>query len=177
MTSMMRPGKALLLPASPWFMALSVVLAIASDMLAHAWLGPAVWMPDLLALVLVFWIVHQPLRVGVTTAFVLGLLLDVHQGAVLGQNALAYVVMAYLGTVLRRRLQWFDLGTQALHLLPVFVLMHLLQTAASLLAGGSWPSWWLMLPPFAEALLWPLVTVLLLAPQRRAHDPDDNRPI
>lgn len=173
----MRPGKALLLPASPWFIALSLLVATASDMFFHAWLGPAVWMPDLLALTLVFWVVHQPLRVGVTTAFVLGLLLDVHHGAVLGQNALAYVVASYFAAVLRRRLQWFDLGTQALHLFPVLVVMHALQAVASLLSGRSWPNAWLLLAPCLEALLWPLFTVLLLAPQRRAHDPDNNRPI
>ncbi len=43
-------------------------------------LGRAPWMPDLLALVLVFWSVHQPLRVGIGVAFVFGLLMDVHAG-------------------------------------------------------------------------------------------------
>jgi rod shape-determining protein MreD len=52
--------------------------------------GACAWLPDLLALVLVFWSVHQPLRVGVGAAFVFGLLMDVHQAALLGQHALAY---------------------------------------------------------------------------------------
>ncbi len=46
-----------------------------------------------------------------------------------------------------------------------------------LLAGGMFPGWWLLLAPVFEALLWPLVTLLLLAPQRRAPDPDQNRPL
>jgi rod shape-determining protein MreD len=45
------------------------------------------------------------------------------------------------------------------------------------LAGGMFPGWMLLLAPLVEALLWPLVTLLLLAPQRRAPDPDQNRPL
>jgi rod shape-determining protein MreD len=45
------------------------------------------------------------------------------------------------------------------------------------LAGGMFPGWELLLAPLFEALLWPLVTALLLAPQRRAPDPDENRPL
>jgi rod shape-determining protein MreD len=44
-------------------------------------------------------------------------------------------------------------------------------------AGGMWPGWELMLAPLFEALLWPVATTLLLAPQRRAPDPDQNRPL
>jgi rod shape-determining protein MreD len=46
-----------------------------------------------------------------------------------------------------------------------------------MLAGGMFPGWWLLAAPVGEALLWPLATVLLLAPQRRAPDPDQNRPL
>ena len=58
--------------------------------------GRTPWMPDLLALVLVFWSVHQPLRVGIGAAFVFGLLMDVHQAALLGQHALAYTALELL---------------------------------------------------------------------------------
>jgi rod shape-determining protein MreD len=39
------------------------------------------------------------------------------------------------------------------------------------------PGWELALAPVFEALLWPVVSVALLAPQRRAPDPDKNRPL
>jgi rod shape-determining protein MreD len=174
----MRSGQALLLPAHPGFIAASFVVALLANMLVHVVLfGRAAWMPDLLALTLVFWCVHQPLRVGVGTAFALGLLLDVHQGSLLGQHALAYAVLSYLAILIHRRLLWFPLSSQALHVLPLFVVSHLLQLLTRLLAGDGWPGWPLVLAPALEALLWPLATILLLAPQRRAHDRDDNRPI
>jgi rod shape-determining protein MreD len=53
--------------------------------------GRAAWVPDLLALVLVFWSVHQPLRVGIGIGLCIRPdAMDVHQGGLLGQHALAY---------------------------------------------------------------------------------------
>jgi rod shape-determining protein MreD len=46
-----------------------------------------------------------------------------------------------------------------------------------MLAGGMAPGWALLLSPVFEAMLWPLISALLLAPQRRAPDPDENRPL
>ena len=46
-----------------------------------------------------------------------------------------------------------------------------------LIAGGMFPGWELILAPVFQALLWPVATWLLLAPQRRAPDPDENRPL
>ena len=66
----MPAGKPLLLPVNPRFIALSLVLALLLNMLLG--LSGQAWLPDVLAVVLMFWIVHQPLRVGLTTAFVLG---------------------------------------------------------------------------------------------------------
>ena len=86
----MRPGQQLLLPASPLFIWSSLVAALLLNMTQNMGLwGRAAWVPDVLAVVLVFWSVHQPLRVGIGTAFVFGLFMDVHQGALLGQHALA----------------------------------------------------------------------------------------
>ena len=71
----------LLLPVNPLFIAMSLLLALIFDMVP---VGRVAAMPDLLALVLVFWNVHQPRRVGVGWAFFFGLLVDVHHGALLG---------------------------------------------------------------------------------------------
>jgi rod shape-determining protein MreD len=175
---MMRTGQALLLPANPWFIWGTLLGALLIKMLLHiALLGRAPWMPDLVAITLAFWIVHQPLRLGVGSAFVLGLLVDVHQGSLLGQHALSYAVLGYLAVIIHRRVLWFDLPTQALHMLPLFVMAHVIQWVARALAGDGWAGWSALLAPGLEALLWPVATIMLLAPQRRAHDPDENRPI
>lgn len=170
----MRRGEALLLPASPWFIGLTLLLALAANLLP---LGRVPAMPDLLALVFVFWAVHQPRRVGIVIAFAFGLVMDVHQGALLGQHALAYSLMAFGAVAMHRRLLWFGIPAQMLQVLPLFLLAQLTMLLIGLAAGGMFPGWSLWLAPVFQALLWPVATVVLLAPQRRAPDPDRNRPL
>jgi rod shape-determining protein MreD len=174
----MRPGQQLLLPAKPLFIWGSLLLVLLLNLLQNIGLwGRAVWAPDLLALVLVFWGVHQPQRVGIGAAFVFGLLMDVHQGSVLGQHALAYSVLSYFAITIHRRLLWFSVPSQAVHVLPLLFAAHLVQLTVRMLLGGTFPGFLMLLAPLLEALLWPLVSVILLLPQRRAPDPDANRPL
>ena len=170
----MRSGQQLLLPANPLFIWGSLVAALLLNMLP---LGRIAWMPDFLALVLVFWSVHQPLRVGIGMAFMLGLAMDVHQTSLLGLHALSYSVLVFLATLIERRLLWFKAPQQAVQLLPLFVAAHGLTLVLQLLTGGTFAGWIVLLAPLLEALLWPLVSVLLLVPQRRAPDRDENRPL
>jgi rod shape-determining protein MreD len=171
---MPRGSNQLLLPVNPLFIAFTLALALALNLLP---LGRQPAMPDMLALALVFWNVHQPRRVGVGLAFVFGLLMDVNQGALLGQHALAYTVLSFVAITIHRRLLWFGVALQALQILPLFLGVHLLSLAVRMVAGGMFPGWWMLLAPVGQALLWPIVTLLLLAPQRRAPDPDQNRPL
>jgi rod shape-determining protein MreD len=174
----MRPGQQLLLPASPVFIWFSLLTALALNMLMNMGLwGRAAWVPDLLAIVLVFWSVHQPLRIGVGVAFFFGLAMDMHQGALLGQHALAYTVLGYFAISMHRRLLWFPVPTQAVQVLPLLFAAHVLQLLVRMLAGGTFPGWSFFLAPLIEAALWLVASVLLLAPQRRAPNPDDNRPL
>jgi len=174
----MRPGQQLLLPANPAFIWFSLIAALMFNMLVNMGLwGRAAWVPDLLAVALVFWSVHQPLRIGVGVAFAFGLAMDVHQGALLGQHALAYTVLGFLAISMHRRLLWFGVPNQAVQVLPLFVAAHLLELMVRMASGGSFPGLTYFIAPVLEAMLWPVVSVLLLAPQRRAPNPDDNRPL
>ena len=171
----MRPGQEqLLLPVNPAFIAASLALALVLDMLP---LGRGAWTPDFLALVIVFWSVHQPSRIGMGTAFAFGLLMDVHQSALLGQHALSYTTLGFFAIMIHRRLLWFPVLSQALQVLPLFALSHLIELVIRMIGGGAFPGWELLAAPAIETLLWPLVSTLLLAPQRRTPEPDENRPI
>ncbi len=171
---MPRGSDQLLLPVNPLFIVASLVFALGFNLIP---LGRQAAMPDLLALVLVFWNVHQPLRVGVGIAFLLGLLMDVHQGALFGQNALAYTLLSFLAVTMHRRLLWFSVFEQALQVWPLLAAAHGVALAVRLVSGGSLPGWQLLIAPTIEALLWPVAVWILLAPQRRAPDPDENRPL
>ncbi len=170
----MRPGQQLLLPANPLFIWGSLLLALVVNMLP---LGRTPWLPDVVAVVLVFWSVHQPQRVGIIVAFIFGLLMDVHQAALLGQHALAYTALTFFAITIHRRLLWFSVPSQAVQVLPLFLAAHAIELAIRMAAGGAFPGFYILLAPLIEAALWPVISVILLAPQRRAPDPDENRPL
>jgi rod shape-determining protein MreD len=167
-------GDHLLLPANPLFVWFTLIVALLLNLVP---LGRLPAMPDFVALVLVFWNVHQPRRVGIGAAFAFGLVMDVHAGALLGQHALAYSLLSFFAITIHRRLLWFTLPSQALQILPLFVAAHAVSLVVRMAAGGLFPGWPLLLAPVLEAMLWPVATWLLLAPQRRPPDPDENRPL
>jgi rod shape-determining protein MreD len=171
---MPRASDQLLLPVNPLFVAMTLVGAFALNILP---LGRVPAMPDFVALVLVFWNVHQSRRVGVGLAFLFGLLMDVHDGAVLGQHALGYTLLSFFAITIHRRLLWFTVPSQAVQILPLFFAAHAVSLIVRIVAGGMFPGWQVLLAPVFEALLWPIATWLLLAPQRRAPDRDENRPL
>ncbi len=171
---MPRSSDQLLLPVNPLFLWFTLLGAFAFNLVP---MGRLPAMPDLLAVVLVFWNVHQTRRIGVGVAFAFGLLMDVHDGAILGQHALAYTLLAYFATAIHRRLLWFTLPSQALQILPLFIAAHLVSFVVRMIFGGMLPGWQALLAPLFEAMLWPLATWLLLAPQRRPPDRDQNRPL
>jgi len=170
----MRSGQQLLLPASPVFIWSTLIVALLLNMLP---LGRVPWMPDFLALVLLFWSIHQPLKVGIGIAFMFGLAMDVHHTALLGQHAFSYTALSFFASLMQRRLLWFKVPLQALQVLPLLGAAHGMELILRLLGGGVFPGWVVLIAPLAEALLWPLASVLLLVPQLRAPDRDENRPL
>lgn len=171
---MMPRGNELLLPVNPIFIWFSLFVALAFNVLP--W-GRTAGVPDFLAVVLVFWNVHQPRRVGVGAAFVLGIVMDVHQGALLGQHALAYTLLSFFAITVHRRLLWFTVASQAVQIVPLFVAAHAVSLLVRMIAGAGFPGWGLIMAPMLESLLWPVASVLLLAPQRMPPDRDKNRPL
>ena len=164
----------ILLPASPAFVWFSTAAAFAINLLP--W-GQWFWVPDFLALVLVFWNIHQPRKLGIGAAFAFGLMMDVHEASLLGEHALAYTLLSYFAITLHRRVLWFSLPAQAAHVLPLLLTAQVVMLAIRAAVGSGFPGWLYFLESFVGAALWPLITALLLAPQRRAIDKDHTRPI
>jgi rod shape-determining protein MreD len=125
--------------------------------------------PDFVALVLVFWCIRQPRLVGLGVAWALGLVTDAGNGVLLGQHALAYSILAFLSIWFSRRILWFGPGLQALHVGAMLLAAQAVVLLVRIVAGDSFPGWALVVGPLAGAVLWPLVTWLLLIPQRRAE--------
>jgi rod shape-determining protein MreD len=164
----------LLLPVNPAFVAVTLIGAFLLNLLPWGqWYG----VPDMAALALVFWSIHQPRMVGIGIAFCLGLMMDVHNATLLGQHALAYTLLSYFAIMIHRRVLWFPVAMQALHILPLLLLAQLVQLVVRMLISGKFPGWPYFLESFVATALWPVITWLLLAPQRRAVDRDETRPL
>lgn len=113
--------------------------------------------PEWVCLVLIYWCIGLPHRVGLVTALILGVLLDVLEGAVMGQNAFALVVVALLSLTLYQRLRVYSLWQQAG---VVFVLVGINQMICQWvqnLQGAGATTGLFLLPAFSSALLWPFV--------------------
>lgn len=167
-------SRRILLPARTWFIALSFFAAIFLNLVP---LGRLPGVPDWAALVLAFWCIHQPLRVGMGTGFLVGVLMDVGAGSVMGQHALAYVLLAFAAGGLSRRILWFPLVHQSLHVLPMLLSMQLVMLTARMMSGAEFPGLLYFLSSFTATALWHPLTHLLLLPQYQPVERDDNRPI
>lgn len=130
------------------------------------------YVPDAVALVLVFWCVHQPRLVGLGVGWMLGLVIDAGNGVLLGQHALAYALLAFLAITLSRRILWFGPLQQALHVAALLCVAEAVTVLVRLVAGSAFPGWGIFVGPLAGALLWPLVSWLLLQPQRTRVEPE-----
>lgn len=162
----------LLGPAKVGFVVLSVVVALVFNLLPWRDLRGV---PDMVALVITFWAIHQPRLMGIGVPFLVGLLMDAANGVLLGQHALAYAVLAFLANALHRRLLWFPSWAQAIHVLILLLLAQLLMLLVRMFAGSTFPGWSYFLGSLVAAALWPLATFVLLAPQRAAQSEDETR--
>ena len=139
----------------------ALILAVVPVPLWLAW-----GRPEWVALVLIYWVIALPHRVGLVTALLLGLMLDVVEGAVFGQNGFALIVISLLSLLLYQRLRVFSLLQQCG---VVFVLVGINQMVCQWvenLEGAGANSLLFLLPAFSSALLWPFVFHLLRSMRR-----------
>ena len=117
--------------------------------------------PDWTLLVLIYWILTTPERVGVFNAFLIGLLTDVLTGRLLGQYALAYSLSGYLCIKQHKRLRHFPLVQQGL---LIFLLLLLSQSLLFWTENIQSPTLFqksFLLPVLSGTVFWPFVYSLL----------------
>jgi rod shape-determining protein MreD len=123
--------------------------------------------PDLVLLVLIFWVMHQPNSVGQGLAFALGLAMDVGDSMLLGQHALAYVIVTYGAQVLRVRVLSFPILEQTLHVLGLLAGATAVIVLLNLLLGADFPGLAFAFSPILAAVAWGPLNWLLYLPQLR----------
>ncbi|MDG2155052.1 MAG: rod shape-determining protein MreD [Gammaproteobacteria bacterium] len=114
-----------------------------------------IWRPPFLTLVLIYWCMMWPSKIGIITAFFSGLALDILCGSLLGENALALSLVAFLTS--RFYLQ-----------IRIFPLLQLSASVFALLTISSFVSFWIDgiagLPSTGYSRAFPVITGTLLWP-------------
>lgn len=149
-----------------WIIVTSFLAAFALTILPLPdWLAQV--RPEWVALVLIYWCMALPGRVGVGVAWIVGLLLDVLRGGLLGQHALSLALVAYITLQLYQRIRVFPLWQQAVSVLILILLHLLLQLWIKGISGNPPPALIFLLPALSSMLLWPLMFLGLRRLRRR----------
>jgi rod shape-determining protein MreD len=159
-------------PAPSWRSRLVLAATFAVALLFAIMPGPT-WAepfrPDWVGLVLIYWCIAAPNRVGVGTGWALGLLLDVLYGSLFGLNALAKAIIAFIAVKTHLRLRMFPRWQQAV---VVMILLLINQVIVLWIRGatGRAPqsiSYWT--PTIVGMLIWPWLFVILRDVRRRGN--------
>jgi len=151
-----------------WIIPLSIVTAMAlmilpmPDALQHL-------RPDWVALACVYWIIALPQRYGVVMAWICGLFLDVLQGTLLGQHAVALAFTGFMAHKLHLQLRNFPVVQQSLAVAALIFIYHFLLLWLDGIVGTPTSTNVLWGPPLSSMLFWPIVFGVLRDLRRRAR--------
>lgn len=146
-------------PVGNVFIFSSLIIAVLLNGLP--WEGVALMLrPDFVAMMLLYWCMHKPMRIGIGMAWAVGILADVADASLFGQHALTYTLLAFGGVVLHRRLQMFDLRQQTTQVFGLFALTYTVYALMHWLIDGD-VVWGYFLGCLTSTLLWIPLSLLL----------------
>ncbi len=126
------------------------------------WLRPA-WV----MLIILYWVIVLPNRVGIKLAWILGLLLDGLHGSLLGEHALACLLTSYFASNIRRQVLISPVWLQSFMIMLLILIYQVILYLVQGFAGQVISSWQYWLPSLTSALLWPIIFMLLRASKQR----------
>lgn len=166
------PPQVLHVPVPGRYITLTLLMAYLLYLLP--W-GDPVYRPELPLLVVLYWCLHEPRKVGHAAAFGVGLLVDVADASLFGQHALAYTVGAHLALILRVRIVSFNLWQQALHVFALLIATQVVHLFLNLfVTSAARPSLVYFLASVVGTALWPFLAIAIELPRRR--DPGQDIP-
>ena len=140
-----------------WIILLSIIIAgLLSVFVLPEWME--YYRPEWMALVIIYWVMALPEKVGLLTAWIVGFLVDVLEGTLLGLNALTLALVAYLTLSLYQRLRMFTALQQSATIL-IRVGIHQLLSFWILTANNEHtpPNLIFMISAISSAIVWPFV--------------------
>ena len=117
--------------------------------------------PQWYTLVLIYWTMASPQRVGVGIGWLTGIIVDVTTGTLLGQHALARYVIAFSTQKMHQRLRLFPIWQQSLTVLVLLLVEKLLELWVMGAVSQPAPPLLFWAPPLVGMLLWPWIFIVL----------------
>lgn len=153
-------------PAPLTLVVVSVIVAFLFNLLP--WQGWAMLAhPDFVLVILLYWAVYEPRTVGQGAGFVLGLVMDVADSALLGQHAFVYVAAIFLVQLIRVRILQLTVLEQALHVCAILFAAQAAIIVLNLSMGREFPGFALAVAPLVGAVLWPIMHLIIAHPRFR----------
>ncbi len=123
--------------------------------------------PEWITLVLIYWAMMAPSKIGITVAWFTGLLLDVSYGTLMGQHAIGMVLVIYVIHIQHQRLRMASLVQQAIVIFAMLFIKQLLILWVDGMLGRAPDSWLYFMPTITSTILWPWIYLILKESQRK----------
>ena len=117
--------------------------------------------PDWVAIVLIFWAMQLPRTWSVGTAWIVGIVLDVAQGTLLGQHALALTVIVFITIRIHLLMRVFPILQLTATVMSLLVIYQFLLFWINGVAGVSAPAINYWAPVISATVLWPFIYMFL----------------
>ncbi len=125
--------------------------------------------PDIPLLVLIYWSMALPDRIGIFAAVVLGIIVDALTSSLLGQHALAYALAIYIVLIMHKRLRLLPMWQQALTVLFILYIERLVAALILGITDGLFPDMLFWLSPLIGMFLWPWIFIILREIRQNFH--------
>lgn len=132
-----------------------------------AWAEP--FRPAWVMMVMLYWVIILPHRINLFFAWLIGICADLSMGTLLGENALIYLVIAYLAVTLHRYIRLLTRFRQMLVILFLLYIANLLLFWIQSTLGQVLTAKWFWLSPLSSVLLWPWIFMVLTDYSKRYH--------
>ena len=127
-----------------------------------------IYRPHWVALMLIYWSMAIPERIGLWFAFFSGIMVDVSQGTLLGQHALALIIIVYINLNFYQRIRVMSLAQQAMYVFGLLVMGQVVIVWVEGIMGRPTPILAFFAAPFVGMLIWPWIFVILRDIRRKA---------
>ena len=127
-----------------------------------------IYRPHWVALMLIYWSMAIPERVGLWFALFSGIMVDVSQGTLLGQHALALIIIVYINLNFYQRIRVMSLAQQAMYVFGLLVMGQVVIVWVEGIMGRPAPILAFFAAPFVGMLIWPWIFVILRDIRRKA---------